>query len=128
MFNWRRNAPDDGPVVLDEAYLARLAGHLGDECLRELLADGLLELSDRIDLVEELASSQQTADLARLCHDLAGMAGHLGLSELAKHAAEGERALRAPGGSVREVSGQLVASAAPAIAAIRFFLDGASNG
>ena len=66
MFNWKRSQTVDGPVVLDEAYLERLARHLGEENLRELLADGMVELCDRIDRIEDSLNSGDADALARL--------------------------------------------------------------
>ena len=128
MFNWKRSQTVDGPVVLDEAYLERLARHLGEENLRELLADGMVELCDRIDRIEDSLNSGDADALARLCHDLAGMSGHLGLSELSRNAVSCERALREPDSDIRGlgVMEPILTSSPAAIQAMRYFLDGAS--
>ena len=91
---WSKKPATDAPPYLDTAYLERLQKHLGEDVTRELMADGMLELSDRLDRVEHLAEKQQVGELRRLTHDIAGAAGHLGLSALSFHAAEANRALR----------------------------------
>ena len=94
MINWGSEAEADAPPVLDTAYLQRLQKHLGEDVTRELMADGILELSDRLDRLHALAKDGQIVELRRLTHDITGAAGHLGLSALSYHAAEANRALR----------------------------------
>ena len=86
MFEWLR--PEPPRPVLDTAYLERLAGHLGKSVLDELMADGLIELADRTRRLQEMAEAGDIEGLARLGHDLVGMAGHLGLSRLSAAAAD----------------------------------------
>ena len=92
MFEWRSQGPER--PTLDAEYLARLCGHLGASVLAELLADGLIELTDRLARLDELAAARDLDGIARLGHDLVGMAGHLGLSRLSAAAAEMNRAAR----------------------------------
>lgn len=80
--------------TLDTDYLARLEGHLGEAALAELLADGLIELSDRLRRMGELERNGDLDSIARLGHDLVGMAGNLGLARLSVAAAELNRAAR----------------------------------
>lgn len=80
--------------MLDPGYLARLARHVGGTVLAELMADGLIELSDRMTRLEELAAAGDLEGIARLGHDLVGMAGHLGLARLSAAAAAMNRAAR----------------------------------
>ena len=54
MFEWK--TPEPERPVLDAAYLARLGGHVGVTVLTELLADGLIELTDRLDLLRDHAA------------------------------------------------------------------------
>jgi len=82
--------------LLDEAYLDRLAAHLGEEAVAELLSDGLIELADRFAEAKRLIAEADGQGLVRLTHDLTGVAGHMGLSALSAAAAEANRALRAP--------------------------------
>lgn len=82
MAEWFRKPDTPPPPVLDDDYLTRLADHIGLEETRELLADGLLELSDRLDLLATLAAQEDIQRIATLCHDIAGASGHLGLSRL----------------------------------------------
>ena len=125
MFNWRGREVCDGPVVLDEAYLKRLAGHLGEDTLRELMCDGLLELVDRVNTINAVLDSGETETLGRTAHDVAGMAGHLGLSRLSTAAVDAERLLRDPSTAAEIATSVLRAEAPEAIAALRDFLDGA---
>jgi len=89
----RRLAEAERPD-LDSGYLARLASHLGQAVMDELLADGLIELTDRLQRAKDLAATGEMDALARLGHDLVGMAGHLGLARLSSAAAGLNRAAR----------------------------------
>lgn len=80
--------------TLDTDYLARVEGHLGAAAVAELLADGLIELSDRIKRLGELERQRDLDAVARLGHDLVGMAGNLGLARLSAAAVELDRAAR----------------------------------
>jgi HPt (histidine-containing phosphotransfer) domain-containing protein len=115
MFEWR--APEPERPILDAAYLERLARHVGTQVLAELLADGLIELDDRLARLAELAEAGDRKGIARLGHDLVGMAGHLGLSRLSSAAAAMNRAARdneadyAPAAAVAERLGAASAEA-----------------
>ena len=95
---WREKPAPDAPPVLDTAYLERLQKHLGADVTRELMADGMLELADRMDRLPGMAAERKAEDIARLAHDVAGAAGHLGLSRLSYHATEANRVLRSDTG------------------------------
>lgn len=100
----REQPARDVPPVLDTAYLERLQKHLGADVTRELMADGMLELADRLNRLPGMAADRKTDDIARLAHDVAGAAGHLGLSRLSFHATEANRALRdQPDGPLEDV-------------------------
>jgi hypothetical protein len=43
---FERRAPEPEKPTLDTGYLARLGGHIGAGVLAELMADGLIELTD----------------------------------------------------------------------------------
>jgi HPt (histidine-containing phosphotransfer) domain-containing protein len=107
MFEWR--TPEPELPILDAGYLARLGGHIGTAVLAELLADGLIELTDRVARLAELDAAGDLDAIAQLGHDLVGMAGHLGLTRLSAMAAEMNRAARA--GSV--------GNAAPLVAVVQ---------
>ena len=94
MAQWFRRTDTTLPPVLDEDYLDRLANHIGRSEVRELLADGLLELTDRIDLITDHASRGESDAIAEICHDIAGMAGHLGLTRLSHAAVDACRLCR----------------------------------
>lgn len=89
----RRPVEPERPT-LDTDYLARLEGHLGPAALAELIADGLIELSDRLKRLGEFERAADLESIARLGHDLVGMAGNLGLARLSVAAAELNRAAR----------------------------------
>ena len=127
MFEWK--SPEPEKPMLDTGYLARLGGHLGASVLAELMADGLIGLTDRLARLEELAAAGDHDGIARLGHDLVGMAGHLGLSRLSAAAAEMNRAAR------DGVAGQAVAIVAEirwlgadSVDAMRRHLGGNSGG
>ena len=127
MFNWSRNKVEEPPLVLDETYLARLARHLGDTVLREILSDGLLELSDRLTTLDGLIAEGESEPTRKLVHDITGMVGHLGLARLSRAAADTERTLREGKTPVADATAPLLAEVPEALAAIRYFLDGASS-
>ena len=128
MFNWMGRSQNIEPLVLDEAYLERLNKHLGEDTLGELRSDGLLELMDRIETISVLSDRNDLEGLGRVMHDIAGMSGHLGLSRLSAAAVQAERALRDPSHSVDSATAMLRTEVPDAIAALRYFLDGAEAG
>ncbi len=110
MILWRDKPVREAPPVLDTDYLGRLQKHLGADVTRELMADGMLELSDRMERLPVLAGRAATEDLARLTHDIAGAAGHLGLSALSFHAFAANRVLRGgAAGALDEVIAPMMA-------------------
>lgn len=123
MFNWRRRESREKPALLDEQYLARLETHLGEAALRELLSDGLLELSDRVGRIPGMVVAGDDAELSGLMHDIAGLSGHLGLTQLSHAAVAAGREVQQgrPAGS--GAASPVLAAAPEAIAAIRYFLD-----
>lgn len=94
MIAWSGRKEEPEVPILDIDYLERLSGHLGVEVASELLADGMLELADRLERVATLADKGDIDALLRLTHDIAGASGHLGLSALSQHAAAANRDLR----------------------------------
>ena len=126
MFNWKRNKVEEAPLVLDESYLARLARHLGDEILREILSDGLLELSDRLSQLDDAMAQDDAEAVRKIVHDITGMVGHLGLSRLSRNAADSERMLREGVTSVEHATEDLRATVPESLGAVRYFLDGTS--
>lgn len=110
----RRPVEPERPT-LDTDYLARLEGHLGPAPLAELIADGLIELSDRLKRLGELERAGDLDAMARLGHDLVGMAGNLGLARLSVAGAELNRAAR---------DGSAPAALAEAAAVRRLGLEG----
>lgn len=91
---WLGKHDPDEPAVLDEGYLDRLAKHVGVIAACELLADGMLELTDRLDKLASLAAEGRIDEIGSLTHDIAGVAGHLGLSALSMRAVDATRASR----------------------------------
>jgi HPt (histidine-containing phosphotransfer) domain-containing protein len=97
--------------------------------MAELLADGLIELTDRLARLAELAAAGDLESIARLGHDLVGMTGHLGLTRLSAAAAEMNRAARkgAAGRAKREAA-EVRQLGSEAAEAMRRYLDGFSGG
>lgn len=125
MIPWRKTAEEPARPVLDLSYLERLSGHLGTDIAGELLADGMLELADRLDRVEELTSAGDIEALKRLTHDIAGASGHLGLSRLSAAAVDANRDLRVVDGSqLRSVVQPMLDSRNPSIDALGQFCKG----
>lgn len=96
----RQSKPE---AILDRDHLASLEAHLGRAETRELLADGMLELEDRL---ERLAEEADGAAFAALAHDIAGLAGQLGMALLARDAGLASRAAgagRDPGPAIAEI-------------------------
>lgn len=121
MFTWgrgRRRGP--APPALDDAYLGRLESHIGRATLRELLADGLLEIGDRAGALRRHAEAGDRAEVLALGHDLAGLAGHLGLSALSRAAVEMNRMIRAdPAPSLADAADPVLSAAEEADDALR---------
>ena len=132
IFEWR--TPEPERPILDPGYLSRLAGHVGSVVLAELMSDGMIELTDRLTRLDELAAEGDLDGIARLGHDLVGMAGHLGLTRLSALAAEMNRAARGgAGGKAADGTAPLVAEvrrlgAESAEALHQYLAEGASPG
>lgn len=125
LFRKGRSTDDKDVVVIDLAYLDRLAGHIGPGATRELLADGLLELHERIGRIRPLADAMDVGELGSLVHNVSGLAGHLGLSQLSRAASRAEKDLRAIscGSSVvQEIALQIEETGSPALDALRQYL------
>lgn len=94
MLGWTRQKAKTEPAMLDEAFLERLEEHIGAEALRELLADGLIEIIDRLERLAEEVRAERRGPALRIGHDIAGLAGHIGLSALSRAAVEMNRTAR----------------------------------
>lgn len=124
MIEWR--APEPDRPMLDTGYLARLGGHVGAVALAELLTDGLIELADRMARLDEAAGDPDA--IARLAHDLVGMAGHLGLARLSAAAAEAHRLVRdGADGDAAPLVAEVRRLGADSAEAIRRHLDAVSG-
>lgn len=136
----RREEPVPDTAFLNMDYLQRLSRHLGNDVTRELLADGMIDLSDRLNRVEGLVEAGDADGLARLAHEVAGAAGHLGLAALSVAAVGAQRELREDGAAGPEVLARIGATLvdlrAPSIEALaeycgigtdRFAPDAAGN-
>jgi HPt (histidine-containing phosphotransfer) domain-containing protein len=108
------HAARPGPPALDAGYLARLGALLGEAMLAEMLEDGLIELADRLSLLADVRATGDLDGMARLGHDLVGMAGHLGLAALSAAAAEMNRAARAGTAGIGQAAVQAAARRAEA--------------
>ena len=122
----RRNPPDpSGPPVLDKGFLARLARHIGWDSVYELAADGLLELSDRLRQIEDFVAAEDREAVLRVEHDIAAVAGHIGLSALSLAAAGANREGRRDTARSARALAQPVLDLGPgSLAALRDLLDG----
>ncbi len=80
--------------VLNHDYLAGLRRHLGTAHTCELLADGMLELAGRLDRLADMARQDDNAAIARLTHEIVGLAGYLGLHRMSQLAAQASHAAR----------------------------------
>ncbi len=92
--SWLRSDGDGAYPRIDERYLDRLEELLGEEKLREILSDGLIELADRLEQIRVLAAENRRDEIGAVAHDLVGTAGYLGLTRLSLAATDLERAAR----------------------------------
>lgn len=127
MLKWGRDGarPPSEVPVLDTAFLDRLGRHVGHEALTELLADGLIEIVDRLDALARAVEAGARADALALGHDLAGLAGHLGLTRLSHAAVAMNRAGRdTPDIALAAIAEPVLAAGLSAGAALRTAIDG----
>ncbi|MEM0988148.1 MAG: Hpt domain-containing protein [Pseudomonadota bacterium] len=89
----RAEEPAERPV-LERGYLSRLAESLGSAETGELLSDGMLELSDRLARLRQESAKSNGQGLHELVHNIAGVAGHMGLTAMSAAAADAQRSLR----------------------------------
>lgn len=125
----RRVDADTALPAIDMAYLAMLAEHLGAEGVAELLADGLIEVEDRLERIGLAAARGDGASVASLAHDLTGAAGHLGLAALsaeAAHLSERARLLgdRASAMALEVLAGAAIAAGREGLAALEAAIGG----
>lgn len=120
---FERAASEPDLPMLDEAFLGRLAGYVGRAVLAELVADGLIELADRLTRLAEQMADGDLEAVARIGHDLVGIAGHLGLARLSAAAAAMNRVARDgdPGATATQVA-QVRLLGAEATVALRAYL------
>ena len=81
----------DSAPLLDRDHLDSLSQHIGAATTRGLLAEGRVELADRLD---RLACPAAGEEIGRLAHQVCGLAGNLGLALVAHHAARAADAVR----------------------------------
>lgn len=115
MFGWGRDRRDAAPPTIDRDYLDRLAGHVGSGVVDELLADGQIEVADRLEALRLAVEAQNMAEIRRIAHDLTSLAGHIGLAALSRAAVDAEREIRGAEDTRRALAVEAVA--APLIAA-----------
>jgi HPt (histidine-containing phosphotransfer) domain-containing protein len=121
---FERSVPEPDRPILDTGYLARLAGHIGTTVMVELLADGMIELTDRLTRLGELAAAGDPDAIARLGHDLVAVAGHLGLNRLSAAAAGMNRAARdRPGADAASLVPGVRQLGEQSIDAMRHYID-----
>ena len=94
MVKWFSARDADTPVILDLGYLQRLTKHIGQRETQELLADGMLDLTDRLDRLRHFGQEGDVKAVASLAHEIAGAAGHQGLTAMAHAAFDVARLVR----------------------------------
>lgn len=119
---FERPKPGSEPPALDSAYLARLSRQLGQTVLDELLADGVIELTDRVARIDEAWRHGDAKGMRRLGHDLVGMSGHLGLIRLSAAAADLAQRLQAGDDNVGAAAREVCREGAVAAEALRDYL------
>ena len=67
--------------LLDRVYLTELQGHIGSDFTIEILSDGIISLSDRLDRLRQMPFSDLSG-IANLAHTVTGVAGQIGLHTL----------------------------------------------
>lgn len=125
MLNWFSftSEAEPPPPLLDVGFIERLETHLGAEIITELLADGMIEIADRIERLQADAREGKVDAVARLCHDIAGASGQIGLSRLSRAAADLNRILRDDTGDhARALRDPLVPVGAESIEALGAFV------
>ncbi len=123
MFDWlKRTAPE--PPVLDFAYLERLESHIERAVVRELMADGMIDLIDKLDRLKSHATDGNLDDVAAIAHDIAGVSGHLGLTALSHAAVALNRSARAGDEqTTTALAAPLIEQSGPALEALRRYLN-----
>ena len=109
---------EPAPPILNQEYLAGLNRYLGAAHACELLADGMIDLTGRLDRLAELAGRGDNGPIAALAHEIVGAAGHLGLGLLSHLAAQVSLAARG-GGDPTEWIEAMVEARAASIGALR---------
>lgn len=100
--------------LIDRDHLRSVAHHIGAGPMRELLAEGAAELADRLD---RIAWADADEIVAR-AHQIAGLAGSLGLPRMA-HQAKAIAAAPRTGADPAAGVPALCRAAAPSLAALR---------
>lgn len=121
MVGWFKTARDVDCPILDTAFLERLQKHIGRDATRELLADGMIELSDKIDRLS--SGGADLPDVAGLTHDISGAAGHMGLTALSRAASDANQKVRntdAP--DPAQLVADVTALAGPSLEALSAFI------
>lgn len=91
---WFSVQHEDEPVILDYGYLQRLSKHIGERETRELLADAMLDLTDRLAILDKHGQAGNLKAVADLMHEIAGAAGHQGLTAMSHAAFEACRLIQ----------------------------------
>lgn len=94
MVTWFSAREEGAPAILDKGYLQRLSKHIGTRETQELLADGMIDLADRLEQLKRHGQSGDVTAVAKLVHEIAGAAGHLGLTAMSHAAFEVSRRAR----------------------------------
>lgn len=70
-------------ALLDSDMIRVLRQTLGTEQTRELIEDAAFQLTERLSRIEEMIEREEFEALHRLAHGITGLAGQIGLAQLA---------------------------------------------
>lgn len=112
---WLERRPDGDPD-LDADYLGRLEGLVGSACFRELLSDGLFDITDLLGRLEEHHRAGNRRGVAETARQLSAAAGLLGLVRLSLEAAAVEQTATRTGAGLGLPLRTLAGVARPGIA------------
>jgi len=125
---WFSVRQDNAPVVLDHGYLQRLSKHIGERETRELLADGMLDLMDRLATLQKCGEADDLTGVANLMHEIAGAAGHQGLTAMSHAAFEASRFIReTPAANAADMAALVLQYKDASIAALAQFCSSDSS-
>lgn len=109
-------APDDDVIVFDAPMLDTLKSNLGPEKLNDLLRELIDKTRELMEAMESAVARRDIATLKARAHELKGMTGNFGLSEISQIAARIEKAARIESANLFEEATPLVLGLPAALA------------